>query len=524
MNPGSFRSTRHLAISASVAAFVGLAAWDAAAQALPPPPVPPQNPITESKRVLGKILFWEEQLSSPTTTACGTCHAPTAGGGDARLGLHPGPDGVTPSPDDRLASPGVVHANVAGAPIADPLFGFGVQVTARAANSTIGAAYAPSLFWDGRAGAAFVDPETGLTRISGGGALESQSVVPILSTVEMAREGRTWGDVRFKLQRAQPLRDATDLPPDVAAALASGPGYPDLFAAAFGDPAITAERIAFAIATYERTLVPDRTPWDRFVTGDPTAMSPGQVQGWNFFNGSPCRTCHTPPTFSNHGFHNIGVRPPAEDLGRQGVTGLPQDRGRFKVPTLRNVGRKPTHMHNGRVATVGDSIQWYRPNNPDRSPDNLDPLLPVGVPPDVFPALVDFLSNALTDPRVAAAQFPFDRPTLHGGALPRIDVGVDRSTLSWPALQGVQRYRVYRGTLASLRATDPDGLPSAGFGDCISADDPDPADNAFVDAQLPAPGEGYFYLKSVVDGGGAERGLGATSEGIARFVFTPCPN
>ncbi|MBT8441678.1 MAG: cytochrome-c peroxidase, partial [Gammaproteobacteria bacterium] len=59
---------------------------------LPPVPVPAANPITEEKRVLGKILFWDEQLSSDDSIACGTCHIPSAGGADPRAGLHPGTD------------------------------------------------------------------------------------------------------------------------------------------------------------------------------------------------------------------------------------------------------------------------------------------------------------------------------------------------------------------------------------------------------------------------------------------------
>ena len=66
----------------------------ALAQLVTPPPVSPENPVTEEKRVLGKILFWEEQLSSDDTVACGTCHIPAAGGSDPRLAAHPGPDGL----------------------------------------------------------------------------------------------------------------------------------------------------------------------------------------------------------------------------------------------------------------------------------------------------------------------------------------------------------------------------------------------------------------------------------------------
>ena len=492
-------------------------------QALPPPPVPPQNPITEEKRVLGKILFWDEQLSSNDTVACGSCHRAASGGSDPRIGINAGPDTLAPSPDDVFGSPGVPLLDAAGMPLSHPVFGTSVQVTGRSSVSTINAAYAPEMFWDGRARQNFVDPETGLVSIPLGGALENQAIGPILSDVEMARQGRSWNDVRAKLERALPLRDATNLPADIASVLSHDPSYPELFASAFGDPAITAERIAHAVATYERTLIANQTPWDSFIAGNAAALTPGQTQGWNFFNNSPCRVCHTPPQFTNNTFRNIGMRPPAEDLGRQIVTGNAGDRGRFKVPTLRNVGLKPTHMHNGHIATVQDSTLWYRPNNPDRFVDNLDPILPVGVPPQVLPALVDFLTNGLTDPRVAAETFPFDRPAIHGGQISVIGFDSDKTSMSWPALEGVVRYSVYRGDLADLLVTGQDGLPADGYGICISAMDSNPGDTTFIDPEIPEVGAGFFYLKSVIDGRGDERGLGATRDGAPRGVAAFCP-
>lgn len=477
--------------------------------------MPAENPITEGKRVLGKVLFWDEQLSSDSTVACGTCHQAGAGGSDPRPGVHPGPDGVTPSADDIAGSPGVVRRDVHGTPLPDPLFGDGVQVTRRSANTFIGAAYSPVLFWEGRATSEFTDPETGLPSIQFGGALESQAVQPVLSHVEMARDGRTWGHVRAKLAISHPLRDATELPADVAAALAGGATYGDLFTAAFGDPAITAERIAYAIATYERTLVASHTPWDKFRAGDAQAMTPSQVAGWNFFDDSLCSFCHSPPQFTNHSFHNLGLRPADEDLGRYVISEGELDRGRFKTPTLRNAGLKPTFMHNGRLTTMTEAVLWYRASNPDRFEDNLDVALPVEVPPVALSSLVDFLTNGLTDPRVAAETFPFDRPTLHGGALPLLDFA-SHATLQWPALEGVQRYQVYRGSLASLRG-------GGGYGACASAGEADPTDTVFQDAEDPGEGQGFFYLKSVLDGSGAERGLGTDGAGVPRTVLVSCP-
>ncbi|HNO78358.1 MAG TPA: cytochrome c peroxidase [Phycisphaerae bacterium] len=416
------------AVRADLAIVFALTVYSlpAAAQ-LPPVPVPAENPITEPKRVLGKMLFWDEQLSSDNTIACGTCHLPTSAGADPRTAVNPGVDGVAATLDDIFGSFGVARADSDGEYYEDAVFGFARQVTGRSAQMTIGSQWAPDLFWDGRATSQFINPETGAVSIAVGGGLESQAVGPIMSDVEMAHEDRDWSEVSTKLSAAKPMALAVQKPADVQAALAGVTTYGDLFTDAFGDPAITAERIAFAIATYERTLVADQTPWDAFVGGNPTAMTPGQVQGWNFFRASQCAICHAPPLFTNNTFRNIGLRPLAEDTGRQGVTGVPADAGRFKVPSLRNTGLKSTYMHNGQLQSLPVVLDFYQGvNGQVQFPANQDPLIPpINIPPPVRPALVDFLANALTDPRVEAGTFPFDRPKLHSELLEEMSVLTD---------------------------------------------------------------------------------------------------
>ncbi|MBM4063613.1 MAG: hypothetical protein FJ265_21310 [Planctomycetes bacterium] len=391
----------------------------AAQGALPPPPVPPQNPITPGKAILGKLLFWEEQMSSNNRVACGTCHTFAAGGGDLRRAVHPGPDGVTPSPDDKFGSPGIPRADAGNEYQPDVRFGFGAQVTPRSSPSFLTAAWFPELFWDGRARTAFVDPQTGQTTIPNGGALESQALGPILAGDEMAHDARTWAQATQKLVSSRPMALATNLPPDMAAAIANGASYPDLFAAAFGTPEITAQRIAYALATYQRTLVPDQTPWDRFQRSVPGALSPQQQNGMNVFNGpGRCNLCHVPPLFSDGQFRNLGLRPVAEDVGRQAVTNNPADRGRFKVPSLRNAGLRTSFMHNGQFTAVNQVFGFYL-NGGGPFPDNKDPLLlPLQVPPQAANDLIAFVTTALTDPRIAAGQPPFDRPVLASQRIP----------------------------------------------------------------------------------------------------------
>ena len=392
--------------------LVGVQAGAPAAAQLPPVPVPAENPITEPKRVLGKILFWDEQLSSDDSTACGTCHRPASGGADPRFGRHTGIDKGTI--DDVWGSPGVVYMNEAGEALEHPIFGFDPQVTRRVAPSNFGALWAGEVFWDGRAGSQFLDPLSGEVAIARGGALENQVLDSLSNPAEMTHPGRTWYDLAEKLLRVRPLALARDYPVDVSETLAEHPDYPALFRAAFGDDGISAVRIAFAIATYQRTLVADQTPWDRYLAGDETALSEQARFGWQVFQRLRCVNCHEPPLFTNNDFFNIGLRLIEFDNGRQGVTADPEDAGEMRVPSLRNVGLRTRLMHTGEFGRLSEAITFY---NTAMALPGVDEIPGVGT--YVFDLtgfdsydLDAFLKTALLDSRVAEETFPFDRPTL----------------------------------------------------------------------------------------------------------------
>jgi cytochrome c peroxidase len=399
----------------------------AAAQIGPPPPppfppvvAPPGNPITPAKASLGQALFWDEQLSSARTVACGTCHIPAAGGSDPRsaapgpLAQHPGFDGLFGTDDDLQGSPGVVGTDAANLLQPTDPFAFVPQVTGRKAPTMVNAAFVPALFWDGRAGGAFSDPLTGALLLPFGAALESQAAGPPVSSVEMAHSGRDWADVAARVAASPPLALATDVPAALSAWIA-GRDYPAQFGEAFGSPEVTPARIAMAIATYERTLVSDQAPWDDFVAGVPGALTPLQDLGRAvFFGPGRCNICHGGPLFTDNLFHANGVRPPEEDPGLGALTGLPQDQGRFKTPTLRNVALRAPFFHTGSFPTLASVVEFY-----DRGGDflqNQDPaIIPLNLTQPQKDALVAFL-GALTDPRVAAEAAPFDRPVLYGGS------------------------------------------------------------------------------------------------------------
>jgi cytochrome c peroxidase len=379
---------------------------------LPPVPVPAENPITEPKRVLGKILFWDEQLSSDGSVACGTCHRPAAGGADPRSGRHPGIDKGTI--DDVMGSPGIVALDRDARPRPHPLFGNTPQVTPRLSPSNFAALWADELFWDGRASSQFKDPLTGKVAIARGGALENQALAALLNDAEMAKAGRSWADVAADLGRARPLALAAEWPPDMAAAIARHSTYPALFAAAFGDATISPQRIAFALATYQRTLVADRTAWDRYEAGDETALSGRALYGWRAMQSFHCTACHTPPLFTNNEFFQIGVRRADFDRGRQNVTHDAEDAGEMKVPSLRNAALRPRFMHTGEFTSLGAAIRFYINTLalPERDGIPGAGLYTFNMSGVDEADLREFIGTALTDPRVRDETFPFDRPVL----------------------------------------------------------------------------------------------------------------
>ncbi len=412
---------------------------------LPPPPQPAGNPTTPAKVNLGKALFWDEQLSSTRTVACGSCHQATRGGSDPRSVMasahatNPGLDGVPGTADDILGSPGVILNQSDGSFSWSPVFGMDEQVTGRLAPSFINAAYAPELFWDGRAGQTFPDPETHATVLDNGGALENQVLAPPISTAEMGHIGRSWTDVATRVATSTPLMLASHLPTHLAGWIGTRT-YPDLFAEAFGSAAVTGARIAMAIASYERTLFSTQAPFDSVIAGTAT-LTPQENQGMQLFRTLGCAGCHAGSLMSDNRFHYIGVRPADEDIGRQAVTGALVDRGAFRTPSLRNVSLRPAFMHDGRFTTLEEVVDFYNRGG-DFTAANKPPVIrPLNLTPGQRAALLAFLRRPLTDPRVANGTEPFDRPTLYAESDLVPDVltgGVSGSTGAPPVVVAIE--------------------------------------------------------------------------------------
>jgi cytochrome c peroxidase len=383
--------------------------------------------------------------------------------------------------DDRVGSQGVAAAvfsaidpdptHAADLCVANPGTSFGAerQVTGRNAPTVIGAVWFRDAFWDGRANHSFngLDPFGQTANASGAiaavsnSALASQATGPAGSNVEMSCAGRAFngpGSLGTKLLARQPLQLQQVAASDsVLGALANptGPGlvcggapcsYDDLIRPAFGAALADTAEDSFsliwgeAVQAYEATLIPDQTPLDRYLAGDTGALTALELRGLDRFSGKGnCTKCHTGALLSdatasffqvngplNHdggdqGFHNLGVRPTGEDLGRAGggpagatfsASGSSFDRGAFKTPGLRNVKLTAPYFHNGGKATLADVVAFYSRGGDFANPERTRDLQPRSLGADDQAALVSFLTDALTDCRVELQRAPFDHPAL----------------------------------------------------------------------------------------------------------------
>ncbi|RRA97716.1 cytochrome-c peroxidase [Larkinella rosea] len=200
--------------------------------------------------------------------------------------------------------------------------------TRRNSMSLVNLLWVRQLFWDGRSN-----------------SLEEQTLVPLQHTDEM---GLKPGEAALKIQKTAP--------------------YAALFRRVFGSDSITDGRIAKAIAQFERTLISADSPYDRFLAGK-YALTAAEERGFRLFSTAPnpergirggnCVHCHGGPKLMQELFHNNGLDSNATDPGRQEVTGLELDHGRFRVPTLRNITLTAPYMHDGRFTTLAAVLDHY---------------------------------------------------------------------------------------------------------------------------------------------------------------------
>jgi len=229
--------------------------------------------------------------------------------------------------DTRLSANGSVSC----ATCHDPKFAFtdGAAVSTgingqkggRSAPTIINRAWSLAQFWDGRAA-----------------TLEAQALGPMQNPIEM---GNTHTAIVDKVRGIQ--------------------GYRPSFAAAFGDEAVTIDRISKAITTFERTVMSGNSPFDKWKAGQKGAMSASAVRGFNVFQKAQCDACHEGANFTSNMYSNIGVGidKPDPDVGRYAITKDEQDWGVFKTPTLREVEHTAPYMHDGSLKTLEEVVDYY---------------------------------------------------------------------------------------------------------------------------------------------------------------------
>lgn len=154
--------------------------------------------------------------------------------------------------------------------------------------------------------------------------------------------------------------------------LSASPAYTRRFQAVFGHGQITADQVAEALATYERSIVAGPAPFDRWVDGDESAVSDAAKRGFALFEGpAHCASCHSGWAFTDNSFQDIGTAT-GDDIGRAAL--FPSSvalRYAFKVPSLRDVALRAPYMHDGSIPTLDAVLDHYDAggiDRPSRSP------------------------------------------------------------------------------------------------------------------------------------------------------------
>lgn len=332
---------------------------------LPAVPVPDNNPLTADKVRLGRKLFYDRRLSLNNTFSCAMCHVPEQGFTSNEMATAVGVEGRT---------------------------------VRRNAPTIYNAAYAQKLFHDGREN-----------------ALEQQVWLPLLADNEMGNPS-----IGYVIDK---IKNSAD--------------YDGLFKKVFGKGP-DMESLGMAIASYERTLNSANSPFDRWYYGkDSQALDATAQRGFKLFTGKAnCSSCHAVSSehalFTDNSLHNTGIGYAAamdkteqnqrvqvapgvyvdvaaqliasvseakpNDLGRYEVTQNPDDRWKYKTPSLRNVSLTAPYMHNGSFGTLRQVIEFY--NKGGIVNENLDPLIrPLNLTAQEMADLEAFL-NALTGDNV----------------------------------------------------------------------------------------------------------------------------
>ncbi len=166
----------------------------------------------------------------------------------------------------------------------------------------------------------------------------------------------------LKEQALDPITNPVEMGetlPHVIQKLKASPKYNERFNRLYTD-GVTADNLADAIATYEKTLITPNSPFDRYLKGDKNAIFPEAKEGYRLFKLKGCIICHNGMNVGGNLYNRFGIYTDANStqLGRYNLTGRESDKFVFKVPSLRNVALTAPYMHDGRFDTLYDAVKW----------------------------------------------------------------------------------------------------------------------------------------------------------------------
>lgn len=278
----------------------------------PPPAIAPDNPLTVQGVKLGRMLFYEKMLSKDGSMACASCHRQEHAFSDTNK-FSIGVDGFAGGRQAMAVFNMAWHTN--------------------------------EFFWDGRAH-----------------LLRDQSLMPIQDSLEMA----------------ETLENAV-------AKLSANQDYKNQFIRAFGTDQITSKLMSLAMEQFMNSIVSVNSKFDQVLAGN-ASLTSSEARGRKLFfteynpnfpdnSGADCAHCHGGKNFTNNQYMNNGLESDATmtDVGRQNVTGNPNDKGKMKVPSLRNIALTGPYMSDGRFKTLEEVLDHY--DNGLAVSSTLDPAL-----------------------------------------------------------------------------------------------------------------------------------------------------
>lgn len=360
-------------------------------------PQDPKNPLTPAKVQLGQLLYHDTALGLKSEYAqgmesysCATCHH-TAGGLQAnrRQGLSDGAIGFGLRGEKRRPSPLLPPEKIDFQPVRTP--------------AAINTAWQKNMLWNGQFGANGANAGTQAlwqTRAN-------STLFPGIQSNHLGFDG-----VETQAIAGQ---DAHRLSLDKVKTI---PAYQDLFAQAYPElPAnkrITQINAGMAIAAFERTMLSNQSPFQRWLRGDQQAMSAAELRGGIVFVEAKCTQCHTGPALNSMRFEAkglgdligndvVGSNPNAEQhMGRASFTKKPEDMFKFKVPQLYNLADSPFYGHGGSIQSLEAFVDYMnkgQPQNPKVNRSQLSPSFkPLNLSATQMRDLVAFLKTGLRDP------------------------------------------------------------------------------------------------------------------------------